>query len=172
MEFLTFLHGDIFFSFYLMGGALPQAGGGPFVGVWLGSVQRGVEGETPGWAAFWGPSPPLWRPWLPRTPLTGTFLLFPDEPPERQLRGGLNLQVRAGGARGLSDVGLRPKVQQGEGSAPWRGRAGGASWAAGCPGWRASGCAGVVWVNHWGRVFWVETLTGDVFSYCPELRPS
>ena len=89
-----------FFSFYLMGGALPQAGGGPFVGVWLGSVQRGVEGETPGWAAFWGPSPPLWRPWLPRTPLTGTFLLFPDEPPERQLRGGLNLQVRAWGAPG------------------------------------------------------------------------
>lgn len=172
MEFLTFLHGDIFFSFYLMGGALPQAGGGPFVGVWLGSVQRGVEGETPGWAASWEPSPPLWRPWLPRTPLTGTFLLFPDEPPERQLRGGLNLQVRAGGAPGLVWRGAeaRGAARGGFGSLEGAGRR--SILSHGVPGWRASGCAGVVWVKHWGRVFWVETLTGDVFSYCPELRPS
>ena len=54
MEFLTFLHGDIFFFFFLLFDGRGSAPGRrrAFRGVWLGSVQRGVEGETLGWAAF------------------------------------------------------------------------------------------------------------------------
>ena len=52
MEFLTFLHGDIFFFLLFDGRGSAPGRRRAFRGVWLGSVQRGVEGETLGWAAF------------------------------------------------------------------------------------------------------------------------
>lgn len=155
-----------FFFFIWWEGPCPRPGGRPFMGsVATGSVQREWRGKPQVGLCLWEPSPPLWRPWLPRTPPSLASSLFFQRLLRASPEAALTRKVRASGP-GLALILAEPEVggagAKGKVRAACREGGRGPSRATGSPGAGGGSAGEVVGVKHWGHVFWVETLTGDI----------